>query len=116
MNGLRNVVACFSWLYANSARGRNSSQVLKFFLTSAQSSVERLWLTTSVCPSVCGCDEDENNSLMLNLAMRDFQRQLMNLTFPSETMLAGIPCKRTISLKNKVATCEASPVLLHGIK
>jgi len=28
----------------------------------------------------------------------------------------GRPCKRTTSLKNKCATCEASAVLLYGMK
>src|SRR5664279_4412681 len=40
----------------------------------------------------------------------------MNFTSRSETIDLGTPCRRTISLKNKVAMCEASSVLLHGMK
>ena len=81
-----------------------------------RSSVERLRFTTSVCPSVCGWAAEENLSLIPSFAINIFQRYLVNLTSRSDTMVCGRPCSRTISLKNKVAMCEASFVLEHGIK
>jgi hypothetical protein len=62
-----------SAVVANFVCGMQSSQDFKFFLTRTWSKADKFWLTTSFCPSVCGCDEDENNSLTLNLTTRVFQ-------------------------------------------
>src|SRR3954466_11629223 len=45
-----------------------------------------------------------------------FQKYLTNLTSLSETIVLGTPCKHTISLKNRLATCDASSLLWQAIK
>src|SRR5664279_3565769 len=40
----------------------------------------------------------------------------MNFTSRSETFFLGTPCKRTMSLKNRLAICDASSLLWQAIK
>jgi hypothetical protein len=44
------------------------------------------------------------------------QKWLKTLAFLSKTIVFGTPCKRTISAKNKSATCDALLLLWQGIK
>src|SRR3990170_3283895 len=96
--------------------GRHSSHSLMFFLINTRRRVDSVRFVTSIWPSVCGWYAEENKSLIPSLAHKVFQKYLRNLTSRSETIVLGTPWRRNISLQKRFATCEASSILLHGMK
>jgi hypothetical protein len=73
-NGQNLVVECTALLYANSTCGRFSSQIFKFFLRIARSSIDNARFTTSAYPSVCGRHIVENSSCVPSFSHKVFQK------------------------------------------
>jgi hypothetical protein len=71
---------------------------------------------TLVWPSVWGWQVVENNNFVPNLNHKVLQKWLRNSASLSETIVFGMPCKWTILVKNKSATCDALSLLWQGIK
>lgn len=115
-NGVLLVVRFSDLLYANSACGNTKSHCLGFSPTKLRNRFPELRFTTSVYPSVCGWCDELNCSWVPILRQKVRQKWLSNFTSRSDVMVLGTPCSLTISCKNNRATCDATNVLLQGIK
>ena len=85
------VTLCCDALYANSVRGRSSSQVAVCSWIRQRSRFPRERLVTSVWPSVWGWNAVENWSVVPIKRHRVREKLLVNRTSRSEMMLRGTP-------------------------
>jgi len=76
----------------------------------------RVRFTTSVWPSLWGWLVLLKFRDVSNRRHKVLQKWLKNFVSRSEVIDLGTPCRRTISLKNKLATFTALEVFLHAIK
>ena len=115
-NGDLPVLLLTELLYANSAWDNARSHYLGFLLEIHQIRFPKVQSTTYIWPLVCGW--------LVLLYFKEVSKRfhkvrhkwLMNLVSWLEVMDFGTPCKRTTSLKKRLATQVASKVFLHAVK